>query len=325
MYRAQVVADSAGPAGYRATSVLCTYPRIVHAEFIRHREFSYSVGSTRAIPGKKQREKVAAEPMRPAWWGKAQPGMQAREELTGEALKQAKEIWERGRQEALKLAEELEGVGVHKQLANRPIETWADVVQLTSATSWTNFLAQRDHPDAQPEVALIARHVSVALAGSEPRILSAGDWHLPFVTAEDLATVVPASRCGALNMHMAANLADSGLDLHGVFLVALSAARCARTSYLNHEGRRVPEEDVDLYLRLVNSSPGHWSPAEHVCRAMAPLGWRDRLALRAAAWISGRERFVKHGERFLLGSGNFVGWEQLRKLYSKEYVGGVRG
>lgn len=324
MYEARVIADSVGPTGHRATSVLCTYPRIVHAEYLRHREFSYSVASTRAIPGAKQRDKVRENPMEPAWWGKAQSGMQARQELTGEALKRAREIWERGRQEALQLAEELEGVGLHKQLANRPIETWADVVQLTSATSWTNFLALRDHADAQPEIAKIARHVYGATQMSSPLVLPAGEWHLPFLTAEDYATAVPPARVGVLNIHLAANLQDSGMDLRGVFLVALSAARCARTSYMNHEGRRVPEEDVDLYLRLVNSTPGHWSPTEHVCRAMTPLTWRDRWALKAAEWISGRKKFAQHGERFLLGSGNFCGFEQLRKLYSKEYVGGMR-
>ncbi len=324
MYEARVIADSVGPTGYRATSVLCTYPRIVHAEELRHREQSSSVGSTRAIPGKKQRQKVLESPMEPAWWGRAQAGMQAREELTGEDLKRAKEIWERGRQEALKLAEELEGAGLHKQLANRPIETWADVVHLISATSWTNFLALRDHPDAQPEIAKIARHIHWAKAVSAPQILAAGEWHLPFLTAEDYAATVPAARVGVLNIHLAANLQDSGLDLRGVFLVALSAARCARTSYMNHEGRRVPEEDIDLYLRLVNNTPGHWSPTEHPCRAMSPLTWRDRLTLQAARWISGRKKFVDHGERFLLGSGNFCGWEQLRKMYSKEYVGGTR-
>jgi hypothetical protein len=46
--------------------------------------------------------------------------------------------------------------------------------------------------------------------------------------------------------------------------------------------------------------------------------------MEKAGGISGRKKFAQHGERFLLGSGNFCGFEQLRKLYSKEYVGGMR-
>jgi hypothetical protein len=64
---------------------------------------------------------------------------------------------------------------------------------------------------------------------------------------------------------------------------AVSAARCARVSYLTHDGRRDPEADILLYKRLLTS--GHLAPFEHVATP-------THVAVR---------------------QGNFIGWRQLRK------------
>ncbi len=47
-------------------------------------------------------------------------------------------------------------------------------------------------------------------------------------------------------------------------LVKLSVARCARVSYLTHEGKRDVDADLALYDRLRSS--GHLSPFEHAAR-----------------------------------------------------------
>jgi thymidylate synthase ThyX len=47
-------------------------------------------------------------------------------------------------------------------------------------------------------------------------------------------------------------------------LLAMSAARCARTSYLTHDKQNPSwEQDEALYRRLVESKPLHASPLEH--------------------------------------------------------------
>ena len=44
----------------------------------------------------------------------------------------------------------------------------------------------------------------------------------------------------------------------------MSVARCARVSYLTHDGQTPDyKKDLALYERLVGSSPLHASPAEH--------------------------------------------------------------
>ena len=68
-------------------------------------------------------------------------------------------------------------------------------------------------------------------------------------------------------------------------------ARCARVSYLTHDGVRNTEKDLELYTRLTNGSgTGHWSPFEHVARAEANL----------------------------IRSGNLIGYTQFRKMFKNE-------
>jgi thymidylate synthase ThyX len=70
-------------------------------------------------------------------------------------------------------------------------------------------------------------------------------------------------------------------------LAAISTARCARVSYLTHEGKRDITKDLDLHDRLEADS--HMSPFEHVARAMTDLDM----------WENPK-------------SGNFFGWHQYR-------------
>ena len=76
--------------------------------------------------------------------------------------------------------------------------------------------------------------------------------------------------------------------------VKISVARCGRVSYLTHDGKRDLAKDLELYDRLVEGGAnGHWSPFEHVA---TPLSNAD-------GW-----------------SGNFRGWEQLRKRFPQEHA-----
>ena len=81
MINAKIVADSMSPEGVRLTTLQLRYPRFILAEFNTHRVFSRNSSSSRAIPVKKMLEQVQTDPAMPVWWGKNQPGMQAREEL----------------------------------------------------------------------------------------------------------------------------------------------------------------------------------------------------------------------------------------------------
>lgn len=266
MYECEILADSIGPSGKRLTTLVVTYPRFVHSELLTHRMFSRNSASSRAIPNEKLRERVTNDPAMPVWWGRNQSGMQAREELTGSARTAAEVLWLEARDEAMKVSNALAAVGLHKQLCNRLIEPWMGITVIISATEWNNFFKLRCHPDAQPEIRAAAEAMREAMTKSTPSGLMSGEYHLPLVRAEDW---------------------NNEPEEHHV---KLSVARCARVSYLTHDGRRDPKADFDLYERLKTS--GHWSPFEHAARA---LETPDRI-------------------------GNFVGWHQHRAEVDPSFV-----
>lgn len=261
-YEVKVLADSISPSGDRLWSAACTYPRMVHAELLTHRTHSRNAASSRAIPVKKLLSQVHSDPVWPVWWGKNQSGMQAREELTGLRLLGAKASWVFGREMAWLAATLMSKAGAHKQLPNRLIEPYSYITTILSGTQWSNFWALRTHEDAQPELRKIAVMMKEAYDASTPTLLDYGQWHLPLILPEER-------------------------DLPIEQLIKISTGRCARVSYLTHDGRRDISADITLYERLLGG--GHMSPTEHVARPMTP----QELA-------AGR-------------NSNFVGWWQHRK------------
>lgn len=259
--KAKIILDSVNPRGVRLTTWELTYPRMVHAELMTHRVFSRNSASSRAIPTAKLIQRVIDDPAMPVWWGKNQAGMQSREELSdAEDLlypggpipdpsprSQAKTVWLQARDAAVEFARKLNEIGLHKQIANRVIEPWMHITVIMSTTKHRNWFALRDHPDAQPEIAALARAMRIEHEKSEPRKLYAGTWHLPLL--EGLERWVTK---------------DHGIE----DLKLISASRCARVSLLTHDGKRDPAEDVALGRKLLEHRPPHLSPFEHVAMAL---------------------------------------------------------
>lgn len=271
-FDAKVLADSRSPAGHRLTTLEATFPRFVLAEFNTHRVFSRNSASSRAIPIAKQLRRVLEEPYVPIEFGANQPGMQAGPALSGEKEEAAEREWLRARDDAVRrvlglvtnpdaaggeLLDILEQVeqatrtrnrpaewlNVHKQVANRLLEPFMWHTVIVTATEWDNFWNLRCHPDAQPEIRLVAETMRDTAKTSEPEELAEGEWHLPLVRPEDRDQV--------------ASIED---------LIKISAGRCARVSYLTHAGKRDLGADIELHDRLLES--GHMSPLEHPARPL---------------------------------------------------------
>ncbi len=237
-YEAKIVLDSVSRNGYRLTSMVCTYPRFVHAEMLTHRVFSRNTSSSRAIPIAKVIEQVQNDPVIPISWGKNQAGMQAHQELDERLAGMAKERWLLSRDHAVDSAKSLMMLGVHKQLVNRLLEPWVWVTCLISSTEWDNFFKLRCHKDAQPEIRHIAELMRDSLRDSVP---VPRDLHRPFVSEGEFIDIW-----------------DDELD-------DISAARCARVSYNKHGENTTSGQDIGLAEKL--AAAGHWSPFEHVARA----------------------------------------------------------
>ncbi|MDR9847102.1 FAD-dependent thymidylate synthase [Herbaspirillum huttiense] len=290
---AKVIEHSVSEAGKELVTMELKYPRFIHAEFMTHRVFSRNASSSRAIPVAKMIEQVRTAPAMPIHWGKNQPGMQAfeetldarvfldlpmehdnpsdvplftfeRTELTGS------EAWCHAANSAADIAAAMAAAGYHKQVVNRILEPFLHISVIVTATEWDNFYELRDHPDAQPEIRELARQMKEAMHVS-PRVLRPRDrqltaaWHLPYVTPEER------------------DLYPEGPK----FLAKLSAARCARVSYLTHDGREPSRaEDMALYERLVGSRPLHASPIEHQAY---PLPRADQRSRNFLGWRQHRE------------------------------------
>jgi hypothetical protein len=69
----------------------------------------------------------------------------------------------------------------------------------------------------------------------------------------------------------------------------MSAARCARVSYLNHEGKRTTiEEDLALFDRLMGGDVKHASPTEHQAKVPEVLSdWLYKPS-NLRAWLQFR-------------------------------------
>jgi thymidylate synthase ThyX len=299
-YEAKVLADSISPDGVRLTTLQVTFPRIVLAEMNTHRMLSRNSASSRAIPVEKRIKMIEEDPFIPEQFGKNQKGMQAEELLEEDADMAARNEWKAACKQAIQSARNLSGINVHKQLANRLLEPFAWHTVICSATEWENFFNLRCNPDAQPEIRKAAELMRDAMVAGTPTPLSYGEWHLPLVEKfEFLENAVPD------------NPLQEPLGRAGLLgqLCKISIARCARVSYLTHEGKRDPQADLDLYERLATS--GHMSPLEHVAR---PMTDEDISSNRFK--ITGCQQ--GNPGPYACFIGNFRGWVSYRKLVPGE-------
>lgn len=237
---AQIICDSINPWGTRLTTYLLTYHRMVHSEFMTHRKLSKNSSSSRAIPVEKMIKLVEQQEVYPLHWGKAQKGMVAEKELSESDQELARYVWADARWMAISQAKKLLEIGVHKQVINRLLEPFSTITVVCSGTEYQNFFDQRCHPSAQPEIQALAYKMRDAYNSSKPKELGVGEWHIPLIDP----------------------VKDKDLDPEIVLKVAVG--RCARTSYLNHDGIRDPQDDVKLCDRLWNDKPKHLTPFEHV-------------------------------------------------------------
>jgi hypothetical protein len=284
---AKVLADSLSPHKVRLTSLEIVMPRIVLAEFNTHTILSRNSASSRAIPIERMIERVVADPYMPESWGRNGKGMQAHGDFTDEDEITERNTWYlESRDLAVEQAKRGDELGIHKQTVNRLIEPFMWHVVIVTATEWSNFYNLRCHEAAHPAIRNTAEAARAAMAASTPRKLEFGEWHLPLVDERDA-------------------------DVRRADKIKLSVARCARVSYLTHDGIRDPQADIDLHDRLIAS--GHMSPLQHVGRPMNVHDVADTLSkFRGVDYDRSQ---LNPAEHF---SGNFRGWIQYRKTIAGE-------
>lgn len=308
-----VVADSVSAiTGKRITTFEIDYPRFVHSEILTHRLFSRNAASSRAIPVSAMLDLVKTKPAMPIHWGANQPGMQAKEEcnalVTIEDLVEhdtpsdvelfelhnvevgREGAWQEAANAACLFALHFSEAGYHKQIVNRLLEPFQMMKTVVTATEWDNFFHLRLHPDAQPEIAELARVMYEALQQSSPVVLHPGEWHVPYVNFDVISR----------GYFISLGQSDSQQWLTEDEATKISASCCAQVSYRKSDDSL--EKALTVYDRLVNSKPVHASPFEHQSTPMPQDVDFDTTGVTAFHNTLG----------FM--SGNFSGWLQHRQL-----------
>lgn len=296
---ARVVAKSkSSVTGKEITTFECEYPRFVHSELLTHRMLSRNAASSRAIPITKTIEQVSNNPAYPVHWGKNQPGMQAKEELVGEDLDAAKKNWFNQAKYSAEAAEAISSWGAHKQIVNRVLEPFVFMKTVITATEWNNFFYLRDHEDADPTIAELARVMKEAISQVEAEVLEPGEWHVPYYMG------------GYWTEGSRGTLAEA---------LAVSSSCCAQVSFRLLDTSL--EKADKIYDRLVNSKPVHASPFEHQSTPMEGSGYNSYLNNPeiSDSWQEGITHYDKHGNFW---SANFNGWIQHRQLIPGNVVEG---
>lgn len=286
--QATVVADSIAPSGIRLTTMLLTYPTIIHQDILTHRtmyklnvdeelplwlelDSNKSTNSNRAKPTKQVLYEVWSNPFCPVRFPKRATTMHSSKGyLSGARHWVARQAWLKLRYVALAGAITLMKIGAHKQIANRLLMPWLYTTLVVTAIDkwWLHFFSLRAHYAAQDEVQQVATLAQQEYTIHTPDKLGLGDWHLPFVSETERYQYTE----------------ESG--------IALSVARCARTSYARSHAEMLARarmgathEDLDLFKRLDVQTPEHAGPKEHQAQAMS-----------SPTYVSG----------------TLVGWHQLR-------------
>lgn len=288
---AKIIKDSVSEYGYRVTTMEVTIHRFVLAELNTHRDFSRNSASSRAIPFRKQVERIQTSPAIPVEWRAEQKGMQGGDILERAIAKESEKHWLEARDNAVKAARSLNALGVHKSIVNRLMEPFMWHTVIITSTNWDNFFKQRVSPLAQPEIRVAAEMMLEAYENSVPEEIEHGWWHLPYIDEEADSL--------ALEQYYHDQDIDPWTQVEGLegleVLKQVSAARCARVSYLTHDGKRDIAKDVELYERLTSADPMHASPLEHVC---TPASYAEVRACEVR--------------------GNLLGWYQLRHMVEDE-------
>lgn len=275
---AKVVADSVYKKS-RLISIEVEFPRPYLAEFNTHRIFTRNSASSRAIPVWKRLRMCFDRPYVPASFGRNKGGMQASTSLSTADQANTAANWLVGRDiaaiqaycltggraqimqdsknhpEALIICDRIEeglmheypdvakrftvlAEPLHKQHANRPLELYSFHTVIVTSSNWRNFMGLRVSKMAQPEAQDFGIAIARAIMASTPNELEFGEWHLPYIRQDDRDELKDQMQ-----------------------LVRISCGRCARTSYLTHDGVRSYEEDLRLAEKL--QQDGHMSPLEH--------------------------------------------------------------
>nr|DAH04173.1 MAG TPA: Hint (Hedgehog/Intein) domain C-terminal region [Caudoviricetes sp.] len=227
-------------------SVSSDYHNFLANGIVVHNCFSRNASSSRAVPVEKTIQNILNEPWKPLHVYKNCRGMQGKELVSDDEYDSFCEHWDDAKLQAIEVAHKMIKEGFHKQHINRILEPFTKIKVIVTATEWDNFFKLRLARDADPEIQDLAKAIKLSMDNAAEYIYvnALCDCTLPYVNIDEIEAIEDRR-----------------------MLKLISAARCARVSYLNHDGS-APDilKDLKLAKHLIES--GHMTPFEHQCRGI---------------------------------------------------------
>ena len=251
------------------------FPNIILAEVLTHRVFSRNTSSSRALPIEKVISAVINDPFVPAYVGANKKGMQAGEELTGWRRNAFNFVWHSAKWAAIGATWALSKLGVHKQVANRLLHPFMHTRMVITTTDLNNFFHLRYHPDAEPHIrdlAITMYNAFLMYPENEIEIIDVGEWHVPYIerTRTEDGTLIYFDDDDPFKSSLTEAEAK-----------AISAARCASTSYKTVDGKTMTlDRALDLADKLIKADVVHASPFEHIFTVFKKLKPKQKSNLR---------------------------------------------
>ena len=314
MIKVEIVADSANSFGDRLTSLVLTYPRIIHSEMMTHRMFSRNASSSRAVPVDKMIKAVRENTFCPFEFQKSHKGMQGSEYFTGADRQECINLWLESAELALQQAEKMKAKGISKQIINRILEPYQyyTVLITGSIEGWQNFFNLRCpsykligldeenvksrkewlekiqfssalHPSMYPKtdvewLQINKGQAEIHMMDLAEKIYDAVNESTPKqLKAEEWH--VPFKDNIVLYTEWDNFIFDNNTELKDVItnIIKISTAMAAHTSYttVGNEPVKSYEKWIELHDKLIAYDPPHSSPMEHCARAMSDEEWQE--------------------------------------------------
>lgn len=156
--------------------------------------------------------------------------------------------------------------GDKNSMVDEVFKTWRDLVKKNPTAENAETLTKLKLNKGMGEIHImdLAEKMYIALEDSTPKILSGGEWHIPFGNDFNEEKVEDILR----GMHDIRKYGFWGDSEINELKAKIATARCARLSYQTLGDNPVIDYKKDLALYEVLKASGHFSPFEHVSQCM---------------------------------------------------------